>query len=108
MASPAGLTKRWTNTRAVSAHFPPAAVDHERVPPVGYLDDLGHRLVVLLLLEVTIGNGPWRRGVLLAGDDEHRPAIGVLGIHLRLGPGVDVGGGRLKEWHSRCRYCELG
>src|SRR4051812_31641033 len=50
----------------------PAAVDRERVPAVLDLDDLGHALVVLLLLVRGVRDRPRDRVVLLAGDDQER------------------------------------
>src|SRR5256886_16451914 len=78
-------------------HLPPAAVDHERVPAVGYLGDLGHGLVPLLLLVRGVRDRPRDGVVLLAVDDQERPARGVLRVDLRLGPGIQIGGGRLEE-----------
>ena len=66
-------------------------------PRSGHLGDLGHALVALLLLVGGVGDRPRDRVVLLAGDDQQRPAVGVLAVDLRLGPRVEVGGGGLEE-----------
>src|ERR1700761_3496856 len=66
----------------------PAAVDRERVPAVGYLDDLGHPWVALLALERGVRDGPRHGVVLLAVDDQQRPSLRILGVDLRLGPGI--------------------
>ena len=63
--------------------LPPAAVDRERVAAVRDLDDLGHALVALLLLERRVRDRPRDGVVLLAGDDQERPALGVLRVDLR-------------------------
>src|SRR3989442_11311436 len=86
--------------------LPPAAVDRERVSAVRDLYDLGHALVAPLLLEGSVRDGPWDGVVLLAGDDQQRSTVGVLGGHLCFGPGIQVGGGRLEEWHTGCRHGE--
>src|SRR3954447_24838315 len=78
-------------------HFAPTAVDRERVPPVGHLGDLGEALVALLLLVGRVGQGPRHGVVLLAGDDEQRPALRILRVHLRLRPRIEVGAGRLEQ-----------
>ena len=58
--------------------LPPAAVDDERVPASGDLDDLGRVGVLLLSLVRGVGDGPRHDVVVLAADDEQRAAIGVL------------------------------
>src|SRR5882672_11387676 len=75
----------------------PAAVDRERVTAIGDLDDFGHAAIALLALERRVRDRPWDRVVLLAGDDQQRPALRVLGVDLRLGPWIEVGGRGLKE-----------
>src|SRR5215469_8569341 len=42
----------------------------------------------------------WNGVVLLARDDQQRPALWVLGVDLRLGPGVQVRGRGLEERHA--------
>src|SRR5436309_15843597 len=64
----------------------PAAVDHECVTPVGQLDDLGHALVALLLVVDAFCHRTWGGVVLLARDDQQRPAVRVLRVDLDLGP----------------------
>ena len=61
-----------------------------------YLDDLGHALVALLLLVGGVGDGPRDRVVLLAGDDEQWPAVGLC-RRPSLGPGVQVA---VAAWNS--------
>src|SRR5262245_44105228 len=62
----------------------PAAVDRQRVSAVRDLLDLGHALVALLPLERRVGDRPGDGVVLLAVDDQQRPAVGVLRVRLRL------------------------
>src|SRR6476646_8528662 len=66
----------------------PAALD---------VDDLGDAGVLQLLLVGGVGDRPRHRVVALAGDDQQRPAVGVLSVDLHLGPRVEVGGGRLED-----------
>src|SRR5437773_10103325 len=87
--------------------LPPAAVDHERVPAVGYLGDRGQGLVPLLLLVRGVRDRQRDRVVLLAVDDQERPARGVLRVDLRLGPGIQIGGGRLEERRAGRRHVVL-
>src|SRR3954451_15731796 len=65
------------------------------------LDDLGHGRVVLLLLERGVGDRPGNGVVLLAGDDQQRAAIGILGVDLGFGPGIQIRGRGLEERLSR-------
>src|SRR5207244_1536499 len=74
----------------------PAAIDGKRVPAVGHLDDLGHALIVLLEMERRVRDSPRDRVVLLAGDDQQRPALRVLAVDLRFRPRVEVGGRSLE------------
>src|SRR5207245_10229785 len=46
---PGGLDEALYKSERGLGDLAPAAVDDERVPAVGHLDDLGHRLVALLL-----------------------------------------------------------
>jgi hypothetical protein len=55
------------------------------------LGDLGDALVVPLLLEGRVGARRRDRVVVLAVDDEQRPPVGIGGVDLGLGPGVEVG-----------------
>src|SRR5215211_5464705 len=71
--------------------FTPAAVDDQRVPAVLHLDDLGHALVVLLLLVGGVDDRPGDGVILLPRDEQQRPPFGVVGVDLGLGPGVEVG-----------------
>src|SRR5688572_23595503 len=68
----------------------PAVVDSEGMASVRDLRDLRHAGVGLLPLVGSVGDGPRHRVVLLALDDQQRTAVGVLGVHLRLGPRVEV------------------
>src|SRR5437773_12569671 len=81
--------------------LPPAAVDHERVPAVGYLADLGRGLVPLLLRLRGVRDRPRDGVVLLAGDDHERPARGDLRVDLRLVPGIQIGAVRLEDRRPR-------
>src|SRR5215217_4045701 len=85
----------------------PAVVDDQRVPVAGDLLDLGHTRVVLLLL---VGGVDDRRrdGVVpLAGDKQQRATVGVLGVDLVLGPGIQVGQGGLPQRLAGGRHREL-
>ena len=68
----------------------PAAVDHERVPAVRQLLDLRDPGVALLALVGGVGDRPRDRVVLLAGDDQQRPARRVLRVDLDVRPRVEV------------------
>src|SRR5271165_2796922 len=81
--------------------LPPAAVDGQRVAAAAHLNDLGHVLVVLLVLVGGIGDRPRDGVVLLAGDEQQRPAAGIFGVDLRLGPRVEVGRRRLEQRQAR-------
>src|SRR5258708_37625716 len=76
-------------------HLAPARIDDERVPAVGQLDDLGHPRVALLLLVGSFSNRRRDGVILYAFDDQKRAALGVLGVDLGLGPGVEVLSGSL-------------
>src|SRR5258708_19409762 len=71
-------------------HLAPARIDDERVPAVGQLDDLGHPRVALLLLVGSFSNRRRDGVILYAFDDQKRAALGILGVDLGLGPGVEV------------------
>src|SRR5690348_15288540 len=86
--------------------FTPAVVDGQGVPAAGDLDDLGAAWVALLPLVGGVGDGPRDGIVHLAVGDQQRPAVGVLGVHFRLGPRVEVGVGRLEQRDTRTRYRE--
>src|SRR6478672_12351138 len=75
----------------------PAAVDRQRVTTPRNLYDLGYACVVVLQQERRVRDRPWHRVVLLAGDDEQRAAVWVLGVDLHFGPRVEVRGRRLEE-----------
>src|SRR5947209_13251402 len=78
-------------------HLFPAGVDCEGMAAVRDLGDLGNSGVVALLLERRVDDRPGNRMVLLTGDQQHRPPLGILGIDLVLRPRVEVGGSRLEE-----------
>src|SRR5260221_5757295 len=88
--------------------FPPAVVDGQGVPAAGDFDDLGDAGVALLPLVGGVGDGPRDGVVHLAVDDEQRHAVGGLGVNFRLGPRVEVGGGRLEQRATRARHGEAG
>src|SRR3982751_213626 len=81
----------------------PAAVDGEGMTAVRHLEDLGDAWIVLLLLVRGMRDRPRHGVILLAGDDEERPTIWIVGVDLHLGPWIEIGGGRLKERHPRGR-----
>src|SRR5712664_1807435 len=89
-------------------NFAPAVVDGQGVPAAGDLDDLGDAGVALLAIVGGVGDGPRDGVVHLAVGDEQRPAVGVFGVDFRLGPRVEVGGGRLEQRDTRARYREGG
>src|SRR3954454_12171281 len=75
----------------------PAAVDREGVASSDDLHDLCDALVALLLLVRRVRNRP-RNGVVdIAGDDEHRAAVGTLRLDLRFRPRVEVRGRGLEQ-----------
>jgi hypothetical protein len=78
-------------------HLAPAGVDDQRVPAVGKLDDLGDARVALLLLIGSFSDRRRDRVVCGTLDDQQRSAVGVLGVDLGLGPGVEVLGSRLEN-----------
>ena len=67
------------------------------------LFDLGDRFVSTLALKRSVGNRPGNRVVLLAGNQLHWSASGILGVHLCLGRGIQVRKGCLKEGNARPR-----
>src|SRR4051812_20116343 len=68
---------------------PPAAVDRQGVAAVRDLHDLGDPGVALLLFERGVHDRPGDGVVGLAGDQQQRSALRVLGVDLYLGPGVE-------------------
>src|SRR5712672_2723211 len=84
----------------------PAMVDDERVAAIRYLDDLGHALVLLLLLVGGVCDRWGDRMVFPAGNDQERSAVGVLSVDLCLRPRIEVGGRRLKERYAGRRHRE--
>src|SRR5215471_13368064 len=78
----------------------PPVVDRERVASVRDLHNLGHARVALLPLVSGVRNCPRDRVVLLAIDDQQRAAVGVLRVHLRLCPRVEVRVAHLRERDS--------
>src|ERR1700722_13601128 len=75
----------------------PAAVEDQGVAAARDLLKLGGSAVALLL--PVGGGGDGMRGdvVFLARNEQHGAAIRVLGVHLKLGERVEVGGRGLKE-----------
>src|SRR5439155_25773463 len=63
--------------------------------------------VVLLLVVGGVWDRRWDRVILLARDDQERPAVGILGVDLGFGPGVEVRRRRLEERDARRRYGEV-
>ena len=86
--------------------FAPTVVDDQRVAAALHLHDLGHALVALLLLVRSVRDRPRHGVILLAVDDQQRPAIGVLRLDLDFGPRVQVRGRRLEERHARSGHGE--
>src|SRR5437588_3859302 len=108
--APLGWHPNWHKTldesKRGSSHLAPAVIDDKRMSPVGHRYNLGHALVVLLILVGGVRDRRWHRVVLVAGDDQQGSAVGAPGINLRLSPGVEVFGGRLKERCAGGRYGE--
>ena len=73
---------------------------------VRHRDDLGHALIALLILVGGVRDRRGDRVVLVPGDDQQGSAVGVLGIDLRLGPGVEVFGCRLEQGGAWGRHRE--
>ena len=67
------------------------------MPAARDLPDLGHARVALLALVGSVRDRPGYGVVLLAVDDQQRAAVGVGGVDLSLGPGIEVGRRRLKQ-----------
>src|SRR5260370_17955623 len=65
--------------------------------------DLRHGRVLLLELVGGMGNRPGNGVVLLSREKQQRSALGLLGVHLGFRPGIEIGGGSLKERHARTR-----
>src|SRR5258708_36523492 len=66
--------------------------------------DLRHGRVLLLELVGGMGNRPGNGVVLLSREKQQRSALGLLGVHLGFRPGIEIGGGRLKERHARTAH----
>ena len=81
----------------------PAVVDGQRVPAPLELLELGDRRGVPVLLEGRPGDHVGHGVVLRSGDEQQRPAVGVLGVDLGLGVHVEVRGGRLEQRPGRRR-----
>src|SRR5438105_15915983 len=101
-----GLDEPLDERQGAVGDFPPTAVDREGMAAVWNLDDLGHAFVALLALERGVGDRPRHRVVLLAVDDQQRPALGVLGVDLGLGPRIEVRARRLKQRLAGGRHGE--
>src|SRR3984885_6226080 len=85
-------------------HLAPAVVDGQRVSPALDLGYLGHVRVPLLLLVGRVRDRPRHGVVAAAADEEHRAAARALGVHLRLGPRVEVGGRGLEQGQPGGRH----
>ena len=59
-------------------HFTPSVVNGQGMPAIGYFMDLRHAGILLLLLEGGMGNRPRHGVVMLAGDDQQRPTLGIF------------------------------
>ena len=68
-----------------------------RVASVRDLHDLRHTGVALLSFVGGVRDRPWHGVVLLAVDDQQGAAVGVLRVHLRFRPRVEVRVGHLRE-----------
>ena len=79
----------------------PAAVNGQRVPAIGDRDNLSNADIPLLALERRVRDLPRNRVVLLARDDQQRPALRALDVDIRLRPWVEVGGRGLKDGRAR-------
>src|SRR5260221_11873486 len=84
----------------------PPAVDRECVSAQWHLRDLGHVLVATLLLEAGVGDCPRHGVVVLPGEDQERSAIGIPGVDLCFGPGVEVRRRGLENRRPGRRYRE--
>ena len=102
----ASLDESLDERKRLVGDLAPAAIDRERVAAVRDLDDLSDTRVPPLLLERGVCDRPGHRVVLLAGDDQQRPPLGVLAVNLRLGPRVQVGRRRLEQRCARRRHME--
>ncbi len=81
--------------------LPPPAVDGEGVSATAHLAELGDPRVPALPPERGERHRPRHRVVLLARDDEQRPAIRVRRVDARRRPGVEVRGGGLEQRRAR-------
>src|SRR5438876_10988332 len=77
------------------------------MPSVRDLDDLGDAFVLALTLVGSVGDRPGNGVVLLAGYDEQRAPLGVLGVDLRFRPWVQVGRRRLEDRDAGTRDGEV-
>src|SRR5260370_28622403 len=78
-------------------HLAPARVNDQGVPAVRKLHDFRHARVAFLLLVGSFSNRQRDGVVLYAFDDQKRAALGILGVDLGLGPGVEVLAGSLEN-----------
>src|SRR6266516_4369809 len=69
------------------------------MPATGYFADLSDSWIFLLSLVGGMGNRPWHGVVELARDDQQRSTLGILRVDLGFGPRVEIGAGRLEDWH---------
>src|SRR5260370_34343496 len=75
----------------------PAAVEDQGVAAVGDLLDVSGGAIAVLLFVGGAGDRGRGEVVLLAGDDQHGAAVGVLSVGLHLREWGDVGGRGLEE-----------
>ena len=81
---------RFTNSSAASATSRQPLSITSAWPRFGQLRELRHAGVVLLALVGRVRDRMGHGVVLLAGDEQQRPPLGVLGVGLHLGPRVQV------------------
>src|SRR5438067_12954888 len=74
-------------------HFTPSVVNRQGMPAIGYFTDLGHAGILLLLLVGGMGDRPRHGVVVLAGEDQQRSTLGILGVDLGFRPRVEIGAG---------------
>src|SRR6266567_8206381 len=79
-------------------HSAPSVVDGQGMPAIRDFADLGHAGILLLLLVGGMSNGPRHRVVILAGDNQQRPTLGILCVDLGFRPWVQVSRGCLEDW----------
>src|SRR3979490_587565 len=66
------------------------AVRCESVTTVRDLDNLSHTDILLLFLERSVCDSPWRCVVFFAGNNQERSAIWILNVNLTVGRPADL------------------